>query len=81
MSKIKLGDEVKDVITGFTGIVTAETNYLSGARSLEVQKQISEDNKYPPSTWITENYLERVGDGVHVEPIKKELGFQAGEKK
>lgn len=78
---IKLGDEVQDIITGFTGIVTAETNYLSGSRSLEVQKQISEDNKYPPSTWISSNYLKKISDGIHVEPQIKQFGFQAGEKK
>lgn len=34
---IKLGEEVRDVITGFEGIVIARSEYLSGRIMIEVQ--------------------------------------------
>jgi len=43
---IDLGDEVKDSITGFKGIVVAVTNWLHGCRRITVQPaKLSTDGK------------------------------------
>jgi len=36
---IRLGDEAKDTITGFTGIVIAMTNWLNGCQRIVIQPQ------------------------------------------
>lgn len=40
MEKINLGDEVKDNITGFKGIVVSAHHYLHGCRRLSVQPKL-----------------------------------------
>lgn len=72
---IKLGDEAKDVITGYRGIITAKIEYLTGQIDYKIQKQSSDSDKYAGSEWINENYLLYVSDGVHIEPAKREAGF------
>ena len=42
---INLGDEVKDTITGFKGIVVSKTEYLYGCIRVCVQPKISKDGK------------------------------------
>ena len=43
--KIKLGSTVKDTITGFTGIATAEYNYLNGCKRYYIQPTELKDGK------------------------------------
>jgi len=37
MEKINLGDKVKDSVTGFSGIVTSNTEYLNGCNRIGIQ--------------------------------------------
>lgn len=39
MNEIKLGDVVRDTVTGFKGMVVAITQWLNGCRRLTVQPQ------------------------------------------
>jgi hypothetical protein len=41
----KLGDRVRDQITGFTGIVVAETKWLTGCARLSVQPETLHEGK------------------------------------
>lgn len=52
-----LGKMVRDKITGFTGLVTAEVNYLTGCDQLEVLPRCKEDKleEMPSSVWIDVN--------------------------
>ena len=43
--KINLGDEVKDVVTGFKGIVTSRTQWLHNCNVYGVQPQGLKDGK------------------------------------
>jgi len=55
---MELGDKVKDVITGFEGIVTARASYLTGCDQLCVQPQgLDKDQKPIESRWYDENRL------------------------
>jgi len=55
---IKLGDKVKDSITGFSGIVIARCAYLNGCISIQVQPQkLGGDGKPIEPEWIDEQQL------------------------
>lgn len=42
---IALGDEVKDTITGLTGVVVAITDWLNGCQRIQVQPRELKDGK------------------------------------
>jgi hypothetical protein len=44
-----LGLEVKDSVSGFTGIATASHSYLNGCMRITVQPKIDKDGKLPES--------------------------------
>ena len=45
--KIDLGDEVKDIVSGATGIVVCRSSYLSGCDRISIQMKMEKDNKVP----------------------------------
>ena len=54
---IKLGERVKDTITGFEGIVVCKANYLNGCVQIQVQSQELDDGKIVKPEWIDEPQL------------------------
>jgi hypothetical protein len=42
---INLGDTAKDTITGYKGVVIAETNWLNGCRRLTIQSKEMKDGR------------------------------------
>lgn len=46
---ITLGDEVKDIVTGFQGIAIARCEWLHGCARVTVQPPIGKDGKVPES--------------------------------
>ena len=68
---IKLGQEVKDKVTGFIGIATARVVYLNGCIQYCLKPKMT-DNKFPDGQYIDDTTLEVVGKGLYVEP--KETG-------
>jgi len=58
MFKVAMKSMVKDVITGFSGIVTARAEYSTGCRQYLVQpKQKRGENGYPKSAWLDEDRI------------------------
>ena len=51
---IKLGDKVKDNITGFTGIVTGKIEYLTGCIQYEIQPEELHECRHIESKWFDE---------------------------
>lgn len=45
MTKINLGDRVKDMVTGFTGIAIGRTEWLNGCTRITVQPEKLKDGK------------------------------------
>ncbi len=43
--RIELGDMAKDALTGFEGVVVADTNWLHGCRRLTLQPRELRDSK------------------------------------
>lgn len=76
MSEIKLGNSVKDVTTGFEGIVVTKLESLDGSVELGViANSKSSDTRATPQ-YIPECYLNKIDDGVHITQIEKTMGFK-----
>ena len=59
MFKFNLGDELKDIITGFSGIVVARSEYLTGCRHYGIcPTAVSKEGKVPEWEWLDETRLE-----------------------
>ena len=75
MSKIKLGSEVREKITGFKGIVTAHCEYLTGCDRYCVQPTELLNGAPQDSIYFDEGQLEVVGVGIAPETVQtKEKG-------
>ena len=57
-----MGFEVKDKITGLTGVVTGITTYISGCAQALVNPRIVESGKMAESVWIDVQRLEPLSD-------------------
>lgn len=61
---VELGDQVRDKVTGFKGIVTGQAQYLTGCKQVMVTPRASEDGKYVDACWLDVDRVEVVGKGV-----------------
>ena len=69
MSKVKLGDEVRDPITGYTGIAYVRCIYLQGCDRIGIQAPvIQEEGKVPE---VPELFYVDEPQLVVINPVKK----------
>jgi len=72
MSKIHLGDLVRDPISGFQGVVTARTEWLYGCIRISVApEKLDKDGKVQDAQWFDEPQLEFLGTGSYTRHTKK----------
>jgi hypothetical protein len=65
--KVELGVTIEDSITGFTGIVTARCEYITGCHQLLVQPRVKNNGDFVESRWFDEDRCKQLpGDGVEV---------------
>jgi hypothetical protein len=64
---IKLGNKVKDKVSGIEGIVTGRCEYLNGCVQFCVTTKVGKDNK-GASPWIDEGQLVVLGQGIAAKP-------------
>ena len=57
---MKLGDKVKDKISGLVGILTGRSEFLNGCVRWMVQPQETKDGKPVDATWMDEEQLDLV---------------------
>jgi hypothetical protein len=69
--KIKLGDKVKDRITGYTGIVTCRYEWLFGCVRINVQSQELHEGKPVEAYAFDEDQLELVSSNVVMKSDEK----------
>lgn len=77
-TQIKLGQEVKDRITGFHGIAVVTMEFLNGCRRIEVQPKVNKDGIMPEEKTFDEPDLEVIGRGILSEeklPEKPERNY------
>jgi heat shock protein HspQ len=72
--KIKLGQAVRCVITGFRGIATARVEYINGCTQYNVTPRVTEDGKYPDSMYIDVQQLEEDFDSESVQIPGRDTG-------
>ena len=77
MREIKLGEKVKDIVSGFTGIAIARTEYLNGCIQYTVQSKKGKDNEIK-NVDIDEEQIKKVDDGILK---KKKVTNTGGPKK
>lgn len=74
--EIKLGDKVKDKVTGYEGIATSKTEFLNGCTQIEVTPKIKKGTNPTQEQMIgmgiDKQQLEKIGDGVNV--TKRDTG-------
>lgn len=63
MQKFEFGIEVKDVITGFKGVVGGHARYITGCDQYLVQPKSKDGSSYPDSAWVDEGRLKVVKKG------------------
>ena len=79
--KIKLGDKVRDKVSGYEGIATSRTEYLNGCFQIEITPRIKK-GVIPKETEVQglsldEQQLEKIGNGINTpkkEVVKTETG-------
>lgn len=76
MKTIKLGQKVKDTITGFTGIATSRHEYLNGCVQYGVQGKIDKDGIIPEIEHIDEEQLTVMSGGIKKESKPSGGGFR-----
>lgn len=73
--KIENGQEVRDTITGFTGIVVATTEWLNGCRRITVQSPELKDGRPVDTVTFDEPQLKLV---THTAYEDKPTKYMAG---
>lgn len=58
MSQIEIGDRVKDVVTGFTGVVVGITKWMTGCDTVAVNPAEIKDGKPVENSYFDVNRLE-----------------------
>ncbi len=75
---IKLGQRVRDTITGFEGIATAKVEYLNGCVQFCIKPKITKDGKISEGEYIDVGQLEVIKGEVKVDP--KSIGGEMQDK-
>lgn len=79
MTQINLGDEVKDKVTGFRGVVIAITSWLYGCRRVTVQPPMGKDGKVPEGMVFDEPSVNIVKSGK-IRPGSNHTGGSQNDK-
>jgi len=64
METIKLGQRVRDKVTGFTGIAVAECKYINGCIQFHVSPPVDKEGNERKDQWIDNVQLEIVDQGI-----------------
>lgn len=70
MTEPKLGDEVKDTITGLKGVVVSRIEYKNGCIQNGVQRKILKDGEIPEIEYVDPGDLEVVTKAKK-KPVKE----------
>ncbi len=58
MKKVKLGTKVRDKVTGFVGVVTARTEWMTGCATVAIQAEARVDKRPDDPFWVDEIRVE-----------------------
>ncbi len=60
----QFGQEVKDKITGFRGVITGQCSYITGCQQYLVQPKSKKPDTKPEALWFDIDRLEIVGKKI-----------------
>jgi hypothetical protein len=72
--KFKMGQTVKDAITGFEGVITGYTAYITGCTQILVQPRVKADGSPVDAKWIDEDRLSLTNETA-IELPRTQNGF------
>lgn len=76
--KIEFGDKARDIITGFQGIVTGKSSYITGCDRYCLNPGIDKDGKTQESLWFDENSIEVIqAQAVVIKPVAEAPALRA----
>lgn len=81
MAEIKLGQEVRDKVTGFKGIAVGKTEYLQGCNRISVQPKVNKEGGLVECESFDEPDLEVIGNGILPKPEPKPKPPPCGPRK
>jgi hypothetical protein len=70
LRKLEFGVIAQDKITGFTGMVTAKTSYITGCDRYYLTPRVDKDGKCPEGKYFDEGTLEVVGEGIYQKDLQ-----------
>ena len=68
----KLGKIAKDKITGFSGVITARCEFLTGCNRYCIQPTELKDGRPNEGIYFDEAQIEILGDGISEEEVRGE---------
>lgn len=70
--RIQLGQEARDKITGFKGIIIGRADYLFGCAQYALTPKTNEAGEVKDTQWFDEGRIEVIGQGVAPEEVRVE---------
>jgi histidine ammonia-lyase len=67
-----LGKQVKDKITGFSGIAIGRAEYLYGCIQYGIAPFIKADGTVGDTCWFDQGRIEVIGEGITAQEVKAE---------
>lgn len=65
--KYEMGQEAKDLVTGFKGIIIYRCQHITGCDYYGLQPKADKEGKIPESQQFDENRVEIVGKGIKID--------------
>jgi hypothetical protein len=66
--KFELGQEVKEIVTGFKGIVMGRTEYITGCKQYGIlPRKMTDKGNVPDWTWLDEDRLVWTGKTMDIK--------------
>lgn len=78
LNGIDMGDEVRDEVTGFGGVVTGYARYLTGCAQVLVQPKVKEGGDWQEGRWFDVDRLTLAKSAAHVHVVKTAVGGPPG---
>jgi len=69
MKKLEFGVIARDKVTGFTGMITAKTSYITGCDRYYLTPKVDKDGKCQEGKFFDEGTLEYAGHGLSLEDV------------
>jgi len=69
MQNLELGCTAKDIVTGFTGVVTGKAEYMTGCVQFSLTPGVDSNGKFQDNQWVDEGRLEVMQDVKLIEVV------------